>query len=92
MTQFDAPDFLQDGGGLWIWRQILIWGSCEQSRSAALQHKSNHVRRNASWIMFHETARVTSDPSDRRRKGERSEDVLLAGLLAGTQASIHTGY
>ncbi len=27
--------------------------------------------------MFHETAPVTSDPSD-RRKGERSEDVLLA--------------
>lgn len=41
--------------------------------------------------MFHETAPVTSDPSD-RRKGERSEDVLLAGLQAGTQAHMHTGY
>lgn len=40
--------------------------------------------------MFHEAAGVTSDPSD-RRQGERSEDVLLAGLLAGTQAYIHTG-
>lgn len=60
------------------------------SGAGAAQHNSNHVQRNARWIMFHEAAGVTSDPSD-RRQGERSEDVLLAGLLAGTQAYIHTG-
>lgn len=84
MTQFDASDFLQ--GSLWIRKQILIWGSCEQRGSRALQHNCNRARGNASWITFRETALVTSDPSDKR--GERSEDVLLAGVMA----YIHAGY
>lgn len=49
------------------------------------------VLRNTSCIMFPETAPVTSDPSD-SGEGQRSQDVLLAGLLAGTRASMHAGY
>lgn len=75
---------------LWICNQILMCSSCEPSWSPALQHNRYPVLRNTSWIMFHETAPVTSEPSD-RRKGERAEDVLLAGLLASCQAYMHTG-
>lgn len=76
-----------DLGSLWICNQILIWGSCEQSWRPALQHNCNPAWRNTSWIMFHEAAPVIPDPSE-RRKGERSEDVLLAPLLATTQTYI----
>lgn len=91
LTHFDACGFLQrrgrwwrgGGGGGWAYEcvtKFLIWGSCEKSCN---KHDCNPAWRNTSWIMFHQTAPVTSDASDRRERGEATGCAVLHSSSQG---------